>query len=283
VEIVSLKVLIVGAHGMLGSDLLQSLRDTQQVMGTDIEDFDITDQKETLKALSKIGPQWVVNVAAYTQVDRCEEEVELAFKVNADGVKNLAMACKEIQAKLFHVSTDYIFDGKKQKPYMEEDTPLPISVYGQSKLQGESYLRDFLEDFIIVRSGGLYGKRGTNFVNTIIKMAKEKKKLKVVNDQWVVPTYTVDLSRAIGALMEVSPKGVFHVVNSGFCTWYQFACKILELIGSTSKVIPISSDQLNSPAKRPGFSVLNCKKFTEVTGVELRSWEEALTEYISLL
>jgi len=283
VEVDSLRVLIVGAQGMLGSDLKRSLKDTLQVIGTDKEDFDITNQRETLGALLKIRPQWVINVAAYTQVDRCEEEMELAFKVNAEGVKNLALACKEIQAKLFHVSTDYVFDGEKQEPYLEEDAPMPISVYGQSKLKGESYIQMLLNDFIIIRSGGLYGKRGVNFVNTIIKMAKERNELTVVNDQWVSPTYTVDLSRAMGALMNGFSKGIFHVVNSGTCTWYQFACKVLELIGSKSKVIPISSNQLNRPAKRPGFSVLNCKKFTEVTGMELRPWDEALTEYTSLL
>jgi len=282
VEVDSLRVLIVGAQGMLGSDLKRSLKDTLQVIGTDKEDFDITNQRETLGALLKIRPQWVINVAAYTQVDRCEEEMELAFKVNAEGVKNLALACKEIQAKLFHVSTDYVFDGEKQEPYLEEDAPMPISVYGQSKLKGESYIQMLLNDFIIIRSGGLYGKRGVNFVNTIIKMAKERNELTVVNDQWVSPTYTVDLSRAMGALMNGFSKGIFHVVNSGTCTWYQFACKVLELIGSKSKVIPISSNQLNRPAKRPGFSVLNCEKFTEVTGMELRPWDEALTEYISL-
>ncbi|MCK5010464.1 MAG: dTDP-4-dehydrorhamnose reductase [Deltaproteobacteria bacterium] len=268
---------------MLGSDLMQSLRSTQQVIGTDIDDFDITDQKETLEALLDIRPRWVVNVAAYTQVDRCEEEIELAFRVNAEGVENLAMACKEVRAKLFHVSTDYVFDGKKQKPYVEEDTPVPISVYGQSKLKGESYIYEILDDFIIIRIAGLYGKGGTNFVNTILKAAQEKDELTVVNDQWVSPTYTVDLSRAIGVLIKVSPRGTFHVANNGYCTWYQFACKILELTGSTIEVVPISSDQLNRPAKRPDFSVLDCKKFTEVTGMEMRPWEAAVKNYISLL
>ena len=278
-----MKILIVGAKGMLGTDLMQILDDTQHVMGVDIEDCDITNQKETFRVLLEIRPQWVINVAAYTQVDRCEEEVELAFKVNAEGVRNLALACKETQASFLHVSTDYVFDGKKKKPYVEEDIPVPLSVYGQSKIKGESYVQDLLDDFIIVRSGGLYGKRGINFVNTIIKMAKEKDELTIVNDQWVSPTSTIDLSKAIGALIKEAPRGIFHVVNSGYCTWYQFACKILKLIGSTSKVIPISSGQLNRPAKRPDFSVLNCRKFTEVTGMELKAWEEALTDYISLL
>lgn len=278
-----MKVLILGAHGMLGSDLMQSLSGTQQVIGTDIENFDITNQKETIRALLRIKPQWVINVAAYTQVDRCEKERDLAFKVNARGVKHLALACKEIQAKLLHVSTDYVFDGKKQAPYVEEDSLAPLSVYGHSKLQGESFVRDLLDDFIIIRSGGLYGKKGTNFVNTIMKMAKERDELTIVNDQWVSPTYTIELSRAIEALLRVSPRGIFHVVNRGHCTWYQFACRVLELTGSKTKVVPISSDQLNRPAKRPGFSVLNCVKFTEVTGMQLKTWEEALTEYISLL
>jgi len=268
---------------MLGSDLMQSSSDAQHIVGTDIEDFDITDHKETLRALLEIRPQWVINVAAYTQVDRCEEEIELAFRINAEGVRNLALACKEIHAKLLHVSTDYVFDGKKQKAYVEEDPPLPISVYGRSKLQGESYVQDILDDFTIIRSSGLYGKKGINFVNTIVEMAKKKDEFTVVNDQWVSPTYTIDLSKAIGLLMGISSKGIFHVVNDGYCTWYQFACKVLELTGSKSKVIPISSDQLNRPAKRPGFSALSCKKFTEVTGMKPRSWEEALTEYVSFL
>ncbi len=276
-----MRVLVVGAKGMLGSDLMRSLSNTQQVIGTDVEDFDITSQKETLEALLNIRPEWVINVAAYTQVDRCEEEIELAFRVNAEGVKNLALACKEVQAKLFHVSTDYVFDGKKQKPYVEEDTPVPISIYGQSKLKGESCIHEILDDFIIIRIAGLYGKGGTNFVNTIIKAAQEKDELTVVNDQWVSPTYTVDLSKAIGVLIKGSPKGIFHVVNNGYCTWYQFACKILEFAGRTSRVVSISSDQLNRPAKRPDFSVLDCKKFNKVTGMKMRSWEEAIIDYIA--
>ena len=276
-----MKVLIVGAKGMLGSDLVQSLSDTYQVIGTDLEDFDISTQKETLSALLHIRPQWVINAAAYTQVDRCEEEIERAFKVNAEGVKNLALACKEIQARFLHVSTDYVFDGKKQTPYLEEDTPNPLSVYGQSKLEGESCVQDILDDFIIARTGGLYGQGGINFVHTIINMAKEKDELTVVHDQWVSPTCTVDLSNAIATLIRVSPRGIFHVTNSGRCTWYQFACRILDSMGSKCKVVPIVSAQLNRPAKRPDFPELDCRKFTEVTGMKLRGWEEALFEYMS--
>jgi len=277
-----LKIVIVGAQGMLGSDLKAHIPPEQQVIGTDIDDFDITNQEETLRALIQIKPAWVINVAAYTQVDRCEEDREQAFQVNAAGVKNLALACKEIRAKLFHVSTDYVFDGKAKKPYREEDALNPLSVYGQSKREGESAVQNILDDFIIVRTGGLYGKGGGNFVNTIVKMAQEKDELTVVNDQWVSPTYTVDLSKAIVTLVKLSPTGIFHVVNSGYCSWYKFACTIVEHTGSTSRVLPISSKHYNRPASRPAFGVLDCRRFTEVTKTTMRPWEEALREYLSL-
>ena len=278
-----MRTLIVGVQGMLGSDLITHIPNGQQVIGTDINDFDITNQEETLRALGQIKPAWVINAAAYTQVDRCEEEREQAFQVNTAGVKNLALACKEIGTKLLHVSTDYVFDGKTKKPYREGDAPNPLSVYGQSKAEGESAVQNILDDFIIVRTGGLYGKGGPNFVNTIVKMAQERDELTVVNDQWVSPTYTVDLSKAIGTLVKLSPNGIFHVVNSGHCTWHEFACTIVEEIGSTSRVIPISSEHYNRPAARPAFGVLDCSRFTQVTKTTMRPWKEALCEYLSLL
>ena len=276
-----MSILIVGAHGMLGYDLLTSLGDTSRITGTDIEDFDITDREKTLKAISEIRPDWVINAAAYTQVDRCEEEKKPAFAVNGEGAANLAMACKAVKARLIHVSTDYVFDGKSRTPYREDDPVNPISVYGQSKLQGESAVRALLDDVTIVRTAGLYGKGGVNFVNTIRRLAQERDELTVVDDQWVSTTYSVDLSRAIGKLMRASARGTFHVVNSGSCTWYQFACRIVQLTGSRSTVTPITSAQLKRPAARPAFSVLSTRKFAEVTGGEMKSWEDALTEYLS--
>jgi dTDP-4-dehydrorhamnose reductase len=276
-----MSILIVGAQGMLGSDLMISLGKTGRLTGTDIEDFDISDRKKTLKAVSELRPDWVINAAAYTQVDRCEEEKNLAFAVNGEGPANLARACKAIRARLIHVSTDYVFDGKSRIPYREDDPVNPISAYGKSKLQGESAARAILDDVIIVRTAGLYGKGGANFVNTIRRLAQERDELTVVNDQWVSPTYSVDLSRAIGMLMRASARGIFHVVNSGACTWHQFACRIVQLTGSRSAVTPITSNQLNRPAARPAFSVLSARKFAGVTGSEMRSWEEALTDYLS--
>jgi dTDP-4-dehydrorhamnose reductase len=274
-------ILIVGAHGMLGSDLLASLGDTNRIIGTDIADFDITDRKQTLKAVSELQPEWVINAAAFTQVDRCEEETKLAFAVNGEGAANLALACKSAKARLIHVSTDYVFDGTSRVPYREDDPVNPLSAYGRSKLQGESAVRAILDDVIIVRTAGLYGKGGVNFVNTIRRLAQERDELTVVDDQWVSPTYSVDLSRSIGLLMRTSARGILHVVNSGSCTWHRFACRIVQLTGSRSTVTPISSAQLNRPAARPAFSVLSTGKYTAVTGREMRSWEDALTEYLS--
>ena len=278
-----MSILIVGAQGMLGSDLMKILNHTRQVSGVDINECDITDQKATLNIILKMNPRWVINAAAYTQVDQCETNNEQAFKVNTEGVANLALGCKEINAKLLHVSTDYVFDGRTKNPYREEDPVNPLSVYGRSKCKGEAAVQDLLDDFIIVRTGGLYGKQGVNFVNTIVKMSQEKDELKVVNDQWMSPTSTIDLSKAIGKLHEMPAQGIFHVVNSGFCSWYQFACKIIEITGNKCKVIPISSEELDRPAPRPAFAVLDCSKYTEVTGMELRPWEEALTDYLSTL
>ena len=278
-----MSILIVGAQGMLGSDLMETLNHTLQVIGVDIEECDITDQKETRNTLLRMKPSWVINAAAYTQVDQCETNSEQAFKVNAEAVSNLALACKEINTKLLHVSTDYVFDGQTKNPYREEDPVNPLSVYGNSKCRGEATVQDLLDDFIIVRTGGLYGKRGVNFVNTIVKMAQERDELRVVNDQWMSPTCTVDLSKAIGTLVQLSSQGIFHIVNSGFCTWYEFACKIVEITDSPCRVVPISSDELDRPAPRPAFAVLNCSKYSKVTGMKLRPWEEALTDYLSTM
>ncbi len=274
-------ILIVGARGMLGSDLMANLGDADRLIGADIEDFDITDREQTLKAVSELRPEWVINAAAYTQVDRCEEEHDMAFAVNREGAANLALACKNVKARLIHVSTDYVFDGRSRDPYREDDPVNPISRYGQSKLEGETAVRALLDDAAIVRTAGLYGRGGVNFVNTIRRLARERDQLTVVDDQWVSPTYAVDLSRSIGLLMKASARGIFHVVNSGSCTWHRFACRIVQLTGSRSTVTPISSAQLNRPAARPAFSVLSTEKYTALTGSMMRSWEDALTDYLS--
>jgi len=268
---------------MLGNDLVKTLGLRHEVVGKDFNDFDITNKGITREEILDINPQIVVNSAGFTNVDGCETEVEKAFLINADGTKNVALACEEGKIKLVHISTDYIFDGKKGKPYLEDDTPNPLNIYGKSKLKGEQYIKETMEDFLIVRTEWLYGKKGNNFVSTIMKLAEIEKELKVVDDQIGSPTYTKDLAHAIGILLEHNLKGVYHVTNRGTCSWYQFALKMLELARIEDvKVNPISSSHLdgyNRPAERPAYSALNCSKFEKETGLTLRPWEDALAEY----
>lgn len=274
-----LTILVLGASGMLGNDLVKTLGLRHEVIGKDFNDFDITNKEITREKILDINPQIVVNSAGFTNVDGCETEVEKAFLVNADGAKNVALACEEGKIKLVYISTDYVFDGKKGESYLEDDTPTPLNIYGKSKLKGEQYIKEITEDFLIVRTEWLYGKKGKNFVSTILNLAGVEKELKVVDDQIGSPTYTKDLAYAIGVLLEHNLKGVYHVTNRGICSWYQFALKILELghIEGT-KVTPVSSDIYNRPAKRPAFSALNCSKFEKETGLTLRPWEDALRE-----
>jgi dTDP-4-dehydrorhamnose reductase len=275
-----LKVLVVGAKGMLGADLLKVLSPSKTVVGTDIEDFDITEKEGTMKAVSEIRPDFLINAAAFTQVDQCERDEKKALAVNGDGVKNLALACIKNGIKMMQLSTDYIFDGEKRIPYQEEDSPNPLSVYGRSKLLGEKHLQELMDNFVIIRTAWLYGANGSNFVKTIAQLAQEKDELKVVDDQWGTPTYTFHLARAIDAIIETGETGIFHITNSGFCTWYDFACEIVRFKGLKVKVKPANTNEIGRPAKRPLFSVLNCSKFEKTTGLILPHWKDAVKEFI---
>jgi dTDP-4-dehydrorhamnose reductase len=274
------KILVVGAQGMLGTDLVKVLSSTKTVVGTDIKDFDITRQEGTIEAVSEIRPDFLVNVAAFTQVDQCEKEEKKAMAVNGEGVRNLALACLKIGAKMMLVSTDYIFDGRKREPYQEEDTPNPLSVYGRSKLLGEHYLQERMESFIIVRTAWLYGANGPNFVKTIVRLAQEREELKVVDDQCGTPTYSLHLARAINALIETGVTGIFHVTNRGFCTWYEFACEIVRLKRLNVNIRSATTDEIGRPAKRPPLSVLDCSKFEKTTTLVLPHWKDAVKEFI---
>ncbi len=277
-----MKILVLGARGMLGQDLVPLLNSDHEVIPRDIQDFDITDAQRVEEEIGQIKPQVVINTAAYTDVDGCEANKEIAFSVNASGAANVARACVLAKARLIHLSTDYVFDGSSADPYREEDPPNPLNTYGQSKWQGEVAIRKSGVDYLIIRTQWLYGAHGRNFVDTIVKAAQKEKRLRVVNDQRGSPTYTKDLSWAIKKLLENNTGGILHVANSGFCTWYEFAKEILGEMGmSEVRVEPISSVELARPAKRPANSVLNCQKFEKITGVKLRSWPEALKDYLS--
>jgi dTDP-4-dehydrorhamnose reductase len=216
-EEVMQKVLILGAQGMLGHDLFEVFSSEYAVTGLDIEDIDLTRQGATRKTIKDLSPDVVINAAGYTDVDGCEKKINKAFAVNGQGTKNVAKGCCDSGSKLIYLSTDYIFDGTKGSPYREDDPPNPLSIYGESKLMGERYIEEILDDYIIVRTQWLYGKHGRNFVETILTLAEERDHIEVVHDQQGSPTYTADLSRAIAALISRNLRGAYHVSNSGSC------------------------------------------------------------------
>jgi len=283
------RILVIGAKGMLGRDLVKILHSTfhtnkrsdWEILEWDIDEMDIREGKKTVTKIESFRPEIVINVAAYTDVDGCESNEEKAFAVNAEGMKHVALGALRCRAKVVYLSTDYIFDGKKKEPYLEDDPPNPLNVYGRSKWKGEQYVRELVKDALIVRTQWLYGRYGNNFVNSILRQAREKKVLSIVNDQIGSPTYTVDLSEAISVLLQYDARGVFHIANSDLCTWYTFGQAILKLSGMERvKVIPISSKELGRPAIRPAYSVLHCQKLKQVTGMSLRPWSEALRDFI---
>jgi dTDP-4-dehydrorhamnose reductase len=268
---------------MLGKDLTALLRSSwhAEIFAWDIEEIDIRVEKETIAKIGALHPEVVFHLAAFTQVDACESEVEKAFAVNAEGTKHVALGAARCGAKVVFLSTDYVFDGEKKVPYREDDPPGPLNVYGQSKWRGEQYLQRLTEDALIVRTQWLYGRSGSNFVTAILRQAKEREELQIVADQTGSPTYTVDLARALSALTRQDLRGVFHVANSGSCTWYEFGRTILQLAGRNEvRVVPVTSEEFHRPARRPSFSVLSCQKLKERAGLTLRPWEEALEEYL---
>ena len=274
------RVLVLGAQGMLGHDLLEVFSKEYDVTGLDIDDLDITRQGSTRKTIKELAPDVVINAAGYTDVDGCEKKINTAFAVNGQGTKNVAKGCRDNGSKLIYLSTDYIFDGAKGSPYREDDPPNPLSIYGESKLMGERYIEEILDDYLIVRTQWLYGVHGRNFVETILALAEERGHIEVVHDQEGSPTYTADLSRAIAALISKKLRGTFHISNSGSCSWYDFALEIVRLANSSQvEIVPISSAALNRPAKRPPYSILNCQRLEQEAGVVMRPWQQALQDY----
>lgn len=279
-----MKILIIGHKGMLGTDLMRRLGEGHDVVGRDIDEIDITLESSCRSVIADVRPEVVVNAAAYTDVDGCESNRERCFAVNAEGVRNICLASGAAGARVVHFSTDYVFDGTKGEPYLEDDPTNPLSVYGESKLAGEQNLKQYAGDFVLIRTEWLYGHNGKNFVKTIVAKANEEKHLKVVNDQMGSPTFTRDLAGATKLLIEGNHRGVFHVTNRGNCSWYEFAREIITCRGITDVTVsPITSDQLKRPAKRPSYSVFSCRRFIDATGKTMRFWKLALEEYLSHL
>jgi dTDP-4-dehydrorhamnose reductase len=281
-----MKIVIIGADGQLGTDLCTVIDITKQIPLT-IKDLDITNISQCHNVLTKHLPDIVINTAAYNKVDLCEENDLEAYKVNANGVKNLALVCREIDSTLVHFSTNYVFDGEKQFPYAEMDTPNPRTAYGISKLAGEYFVKYICKKYYLIRTAGLFGKAGclgkggVNFVEAILSKAKNGEELKVIGDEILSPTYTLDLARKVYELIGTNKFGTYHITNKGECSWYDFAKKIFEYAGVEINLQRINSSQLNSKAKRPKYSTLvNCN-LDELGLNDLPVWQEALKSYFS--
>jgi len=276
------RVLVTGASGMLASDLIPILAGAGcQIFSRSKAELDITRPGDVAEAFREVRPEIVVNCAAFTKVDAAETDPR-AFEVNARGVEILASECLERPARLVHISTDFVFDGRKRSPYVEEDAPAPLSGYGRSKLAGEdAALR--VPSGLVVRASWLFGRMGWNFVEAILKQVDEgKRTLTVVEDQRGRPTATTDLAAAVLALLEAGALGTYHFANAGEVTWFDFARAILELGGRAGvEVVPIRSDALARPAPRPAYSVLDTRKFERVTGRTIRHFREPLAQYIA--
>lgn len=279
-----MKVLVTGFNGQLGYDVVKELKSRQiECIGTDLQDFDITDREATLKYIKEYSPDVIVHCAAYTAVDRAEDDEEVCQKVNVDGSENLAIAARETGAKILYVSTDYVYAGDGDEPFEVTDPTAPKSVYGRTKLEGENAVKMHTDKYFIVRTSWVFGINGNNFVKTMLRLGAERDELNVVADQIGSPTYTPDLARLISDLIVTEKYGTYHGTNENFCSWAEFAAAIMALSGRNAKINPIPSSQYPAKAKRPLNSRLS-KACLDRAGIKhLPTWQDALGRYIEEL
>lgn len=279
-----MRIAIVGAHGQLGSDLVPLLGDRALPLGHG--DLELADPASIASALGARQPTHVINCAAYNLVDKAEDEPDAAFRVNAFGTRNLAKWSAEHNVLLIHISTDYVFglETSRQTPLRETDPTGPVSVYGASKLAGETFVRAICPRHVVIRTCGLYGQRAArgkgNFVETMLRLGRERPELKIVSDQRCTPTATVDLANALVGLLETDAQGVYHATNSGECSWFEFALEIFRLANLPVRAIPITAAEYGAKARRPDYSVLDCTRLTGVLGVPMPPWQDALRRYL---
>lgn len=289
-----MKVLITGAKGQLGKQITNILKNGQseigklpkeyenvEIIGVDVDVLDITDINAVRSYLTDVKPEIIINCAAYTNVDACESNEDLAFKINALGPRNLAIISNEVNAKLVHVSTDYVFSGEGTVPFKEYDETIPVSVYGKTKLAGEKFVREIADKYYIIRTAWLYGYEGNNFVYTIIKAGKEKGYLTVVDDQRGNPTNAEDLAHHMLKVAVTEEYGTYHCTGTGECSWYDFASKIIEFSNIECKVDPVTSNDYVRAAKRPSYSSLDNMMLRVTVGDEMRNWEDALKVFLN--
>jgi dTDP-4-dehydrorhamnose reductase len=288
------RIALIGTNGQLGSDIVRAWPQSafgkrgDELVGLTHADIEVTDPSAVSSVLRGVQPKIVINTSAFHRVDDCEDQFEDAIRVNAMGVKYLAEACREHSALLVHFSTDYVFGGEKRTPYQETDSAAPISAYGISKLAGEHLLRYLLPDsHVLVRSSGLYGiagasGKGGNFVETMLRLAREDSPIRVVDDQVSAPTHTLDLANTLLELLDVGGRGTFHITNSGACSWHEFAGEIFRVVGLTPDFGPTTSDAFAAKAQRPAYSVLANTALTSLGIAQPRPWREALAIYLRL-
>ncbi len=276
-----MKVLVTGAKGQLGSDVVSELKKRgHETIGVDVEEMDITDPEEVTRVMSQTKPETVIHCAAYTAVDRAEDEKELCRKINSEGTKNIAKQCGKQQCKLIYISTDYVFDGTGERSWMPNDNRSPINFYGQTKYEGEKHVQALTEKHFIVRISWVFGKNGANFVNTMLRLAEKQGEINVVADQIGSPTYTADLKTLLSEMAESDRYGIYHATNAGYCSWYDFAKEIFRLKGLDIKVNPVTSKEFPSKAKRPKNSRMNLDALRENGFTPLPSWEDAVRRYL---
>lgn len=278
-----MKVMIIGAEGMLGHDLVDVLSRENEISTSTIHTLDITDLDKTIETVKKNNPDVLVHAAAFTDVDGSESNPDLAYKVNAIGTRNVAVACSKTDAAMVYICTDYVFDGTNTTPYREYDQTKPLGVYGKTKHTGEVYMRDVLDKFYIVRTSWLYGYHGPNFVRTMLDLAKTNNTINVVNDQIGSPTYTMDLANAIAQLITKPAYGIYHVTNSEHCSWYDFAKEIFKQAKVDVEVKPVTTEEFPRPAPRPKYSVLENYNWKLEGYPTIRNYKDALSDYLKLL
>lgn len=277
-----MKVLVTGYTGQLGYDVVKELKKRNiECIGTTRQDFSLTDTEEMKFFIKNYNPDTVIHCAAYTAVDKAEDEPELCRAVNAEATRQIAKICKDINAKMIYISTDYVFPGAGDSFYEPEDEKAPQNVYGQSKLDGEIAVQEILDKYFIVRISWVFGVNGKNFIKTMLNLAKTHDKLTVVNDQTGSPTYTKDLAKLLCDMIETDKYGVYHATNEGICSWYEFACEIFKQSGIDIKVEPVSSSAFPTKAKRPHNSRMSKNCLDRAGFNRFPSWQDALFRYLN--
>lgn len=280
-----MKVLVTGINGQLGHDVMGELEKRgHEAVGVDIEEMDITDAACVRKVMTQTAPEAVIHCSAYTAVDRAEEEVELCRRVNAEGTKNVAEVCAELDCKLLYLSTDYIFSGEGERPWEPGDEPDPLNVYGLTKYEGEQEIKSRINKFFIVRISWVFGVNGNNFIKTMLRLGRENGAVRVVDDQIGSPTYTYDLAVLLVDMIETEKYGEYHATNEGICSWYEFAKEIFAAAGmSEVEVTPVSSEEFPVKAKRPKNSRMSKEDLVKNGFNKLPSWQDAVKRYVPLV